>query len=486
MEDIETLCKTTYLKRGFLVVHSLPLNPIHQHLTNIFAKETRNPMSSIVDSTMSELETLFSFKSDPCGFFVKLLHKGDLVLLNPKSKKPAYVVNSPEFIQEILVNKDSSFRKGRISKVMRRTIGDGLLTSEKNEHHRQRRYVQPAFYKERIEAYARIVVEKTLQLVERIEDGQVVSMDEALMQLTLSVITRTMFATDVEAQKAELANAVNITIEHTARTLMSPFILPMSIPTLGNIKHQRAIRTLEKMVFNVIGEAKRNPERYHMTLLGMMLDTRDEAGTPLPDHEIRDQMMTMLLAGHETTANLLSWVFYLLDREQDALAKLQHEADQTDWTRVSPFEAYRSFQWIPQVMNETLRLYPPAWIINREAEGELELLGENFPADSTFVICPYAIHRNKQVFEDALSFRPERFAGGAEAQWPRFAYFPFGGGGRGCIGSNFAMMEASLILAVLSQSFSFRSLKKKTVKPEPLVSLRIKNGLRMTAHRRKL
>ncbi|AEI43995.1 cytochrome P450 [Paenibacillus mucilaginosus] len=440
-------------------------------------------MSSIQGIRTSRLRNFFAFQRDPLGFMVELLHEGELVSLRTSRTRPTFIVNSPRFIQSILVSQEASFRKGRSSDVLRRTLGDGLLTTEKETHSVQKRYMQPAFYKERIQAYAETVRELTREAADRIRPGQTVALHDELMQLTLAIIAKTMFGADVDELKAELAAAVNDTIERTAKTLFSPLVLPLSYPTPGNRVHRRAIRTLEEMVYAVLDDASRTPEKYRSTLLGMLLDTTDGEGNPLPREEIRDQMMTMLLAGHETTANLLTWVLYSLGREPEVAAELYRELDGLHGTPMSAFEAYRRFTFLPKVVQEALRLYPPAWMILRESEEKVVLHGEAFPAGSTFLISPYAIHRNGEVFEEPLAFRPHRFDGG-ESAWPRFAYFPFGGGVRGCIGSNFAMMEASLILSGLCRSLHFEPLDDAPAVPEPLVSLRIRGGLRMRAVQR--
>ncbi|MFD2613930.1 cytochrome P450 [Paenibacillus gansuensis] len=444
-------------------------------------------MTRIVDIPSSRTANFFRFQRDPLGFLVDTLQLGEVVSLRTSSFRPTYIVNSPEFVQEILVNKDEAFRKGRSTAVLRRTIGEGLLTSEGSLHQHQKRYLMPVFYKERIQTYADIVVEETLALAEQLQDGETVPMHETMMQLTLGIIARTMFQTELEEAKAELANAVDDTIRLTAKTLFSPLIIPFAVPTPKNTRHKRAIRTLETMVYDVIARTKRDSEAYADTMLGLLMDTRTEAGEPLPDEEIRDQMMTMLLAGHETTANALVWAWHSLAQQPQAESRLHMEADEVQGTSgdsLRGFDLYRQLPYAKQVVQETLRLYPPAWIILREAGQQVELQGETFPENSSFLISPYAMHRNNKVFGDAAAFRPERFEEGLPA-WPRFAYFPFGGGARGCIGSQFAMVEAVLILSTLAGKFRFTEVEGQgEAEPEPLVSLRIKNGRSMKVHRR--
>ncbi|ANE46909.1 pyridine nucleotide-disulfide oxidoreductase [Paenibacillus swuensis] len=434
----------------------------------------------VVDIPSSRMANFLGFQRDPLGFLVDTLPLGEVVSLRTSAFRPTFIVNSPDFVQEILVTQDAAFRKGRSTNVLRRTIGEGLLTSEHHTHRQQKRYLMPVFYKERIQSYANIVVEETEKLADQLREDVPVPMHETMMQLTLGIIARTMFHTELAEEKAELAEAVDDTIRQTAKTLFSPLILPLAVPTAGNRKHKKAIRTLERMVYDVIAKAKERPEVYTDSMLGLLLDTKDESGEPLPDEEIRDQMMTMLLAGHETTANAMGWAWYGLEQNPEAAERLRAELASVDGTGdASAYDLYRELPYAKQVIQETLRLYPPAWMILRETEQAVEMLGESFPANSSFLISPYAIHRNEHVFADAAAFRPERFDQGLNA-WPRFAYFPFGGGSRGCIGSQFAMLEAVLILSTLARRFKFVSVEGQgTAIPEPLVSLRIKNGREM-------
>ncbi|WP_240420213.1 cytochrome P450 [Paenibacillus periandrae] len=440
--------------------------------------EEATTISRVTEIEKSQLQVFMAFQKDPLHLLVSVLHDGDMVYLGNGRKRPAYIVNSPEFVHEILVSKDAFFVKGRSSSVLSRTLGDGLLTSEHEQHQKQRQYMQPVFYKERIQSYAQIVLREAEAFANRLTEGQTISISDTMMELTLTVIAQTMFATDLENRKSELAAAVNDTIERSARTLFSPFIMPLGMPTPGNIVHRRAIRTLEMMVYEVINDAQNHPEKYHLSLLGLLMDTRATNGEGIPIEEMRNQMMTMLLAGHETTANLLTWIWYSLGEHPEVEAKFHKELESVELTEGSAMEQYRKLTYTNQIIQEALRLYPPAWTILREAEREVTMLGETFAPHSSFLISPYSIHRNGNVFEDPLAFRPERFAEGA-GFWPRFAYFPFGGGSRSCIGSNFAMMEATLILAAVGKRFRFRRTNSLPVQPEPLVSLRIKSGLNM-------
>ncbi|WP_158602378.1 cytochrome P450 [Cohnella endophytica] len=439
-------------------------------------------LTRVVDIQKSRMANFLRFRKDPLGFLVDALPLGDVVSLRTSAFQPTYIVNSPDFIQELLVHEEENLRKGRSSSVLRRTVGDGLLTTEQEEHRRQKRYMMPTFYKERIQTYARIVTEETERVADGLKAGEPVAMHDLMMRLTLGIISRSLFNTELDEEKAKLADAVDVTIRQSAGTIFSPIIWPFALPTPGNIRLKKAIGTLEALIFGAIAAARQAPERYADTMLGLLMDTKDEEGQPIPDQEIRDQMMTMLLAGHETTANALVWAWYALEREPQAERRLHEEVDalrskeRASGEPLPAYDRYRQLTYTKQVVQETLRLYPPAWAILRETEREIEMLGERFERNSSFLISPYAIHRNAEVFGDAGAFRPERFDEGI-SQWPKFAYFPFGGGSRGCIGSQFALMEAGLILSTLAERFRFVSAQGQGEgEPEPLVSLRLKNG----------
>lgn len=440
-------------------------------------------MSRVKEVSTSRLQNYLDFRQDPIAFFLRMLHEGDIVSLRT-GFQPTYVVNSPDFVREILVTKDAFFKKGRTDKVLRRTITNGLLTARKEDHKHQRSYYQPIFYKERLQHYARTIVEETNRLKESLEKSASCVIDDEMMQLTLQIIAKVMFATDVEERKKQLADAVSDTIEQTAQTLYTPVILPMAIPTKGNNIHKQAIDTLEDMIYGVIKEAKENPEPYKMTMVGLLLDTVSSGGKPITDEEIRDQMMTMLLAGHETSANLVTWIFYALSKNPEVEKRFHEEIDNID-LEASPFDLYSKLSYTQQIIKEGLRMYPPAWLIYRESEGEVELLGETFKKGSTFMICTYAMHRNEAYFSQPEVFNPDRFAEESGEEHPNFAYVPFGGGSRSCIGSRFAMMETTLILAMLGKTFTFSLEDTPSVLPDPLVSLRVKDGLKMNVQKRK-
>lgn len=429
-------------------------------------------MVIVQDIDTPRLQNYLEFVRDPITFFMRVQPLGDVISLKT-GVSPTYVVNSPEAIREILIRQDRSFVKGRTTTVLQRTVGEGVLTTEGERHAKQKKYIQPAFYKEALENYAHAIVDETEKVAERLRKEDEVDIHTVMMRLTLSIITRTMFSTDVSAEEKELAEAVTTTIEQSVKILFSPVMIPASVPTKANREHRQAIRTLEAMIEDVLVASKEHPEWFEGTLLGMMKATTDEEGNPLSDKEVRDQMMTMLLAGHETTANLLGWIVAEVARHPEVEHRLKDELN-TAALEGNPFDWMRELPYTQQIIEEGLRLYPPAWLIYRELNEPVEMFGKMFKKGSTFMICPYAVHRNEDVFPVPEAFDPERFAEGTK--YSPFSYFPFGGGSRSCLGSRFAMLEATLILAVLYKNFSFQNIRPHAPVAEPLISLRIKDG----------
>ena len=438
-------------------------------------------MVTVEDISTPRLKNYLEFVRDPIGFFTRVQPLGDVISLKT-GVSPTFVVNSPEAIREILIRQDQSFIKGRTTTVLQRTVGEGLLTTEGERHAKQKKYIQPAFYKDSLERYAYAIIEETEKVVARLENEKEVDIHNVMMRLTLSIITRTMFSTDVSTEEKELADAVTTTIEQSVKILFSPVMIPASVPTKANLKHKEAIETLEAMIDDVLVAAKEHPEWFEGTLLGMMMAVTDEEGNPISDKEVRDQMMTMLLAGHETTANLLGWIIAEIAGYSKVEQRLMEELETAELTG-NPFNWMRELPYTQQIIEEGLRLYPPAWLIYRELAEPVEMFGRTFKKGSTFMICPYAVHRNEEVFPDPETFDPHRFAPGNK--YSPFSYFPFGGGSRSCIGSRFAMLEATLILKVLYKNFSFHNIRPRAPEPEPLISLRIKDGWPIRVEKRR-
>ncbi|ARD47737.1 hypothetical protein SporoP33_05530 [Sporosarcina sp. P33] len=353
-------------------------------------------MVKVQDIDTSRIQNYLEFVRDPIRFFTRVQPLGDVISLKT-GMSPTFVVNSPEAVREILIRQDQSFIKGRTTTVLQRTVGEGLLTTEGERHNKQKKYVQPAFYKDALESYAYAIVDEAEKAAARLEEKREYDIHNVMMRLTLSIITRTMFSADVSAEEKKLADAVTATIEQSVKILFSPVMIPAAFPTKTNQRHKEAISTLEAMIGDVLTAAKKHPQWFDGTLLGMMMEVTDEEGNVLSDKEVRDQMMTMLLAGHETTANLLGWLFAEIAAHPEVEERLSEELTTAELAG-NPFHWMSKLPYTQQIIEEGLRLYPPAWLIYRELKEPLEMFGKSFKKGSTFMICPYSIHRNEEVF----------------------------------------------------------------------------------------
>jgi cytochrome P450 len=302
------------------------------------------------------------------------------------------------------------------------------------------------------------------------------------MELTLEIVAKTLFDADVRGKAGEVGEALEVAMDRFASQGSIVRMLDNFLPTPGRIRYQRAVRRLEEIIYRFIDE-HRQSGRDAGDLLSMLLAARDEDGSQMSDRQLRDEVMTIFLAGHETTALALSWTFYLLALNPGTERKLMAELDQLSGKAPGISDLGR-LSYTERVIKEAMRLYPPAWSIGREAIEECEIGGYNLPPGTQVYMIQWTMHRNPRYFEDPEEFRPERWTEDFEKRLPRFAYFPFGGGPRLCIGNSFAIMEAVLILATIAQRFKLTLAPAQTITPWPSVTLRPKTGIRMRLDRR--
>lgn len=422
------------------------------------------------------------FRRDPLDFLLSSAASGDLIQLPSVTGVPTFIVHHPEVVRAALATHESSVVKGKSGRILGYTLGSGLLTSEGPLHLAQRRYLQPAFHAKVIADGTEKMAHLAVRHVESWLDGQPRNLSEALLDLTLDIVFETLFGVSVGEHRQSLHELIEETIVYSTKQLLSAITLPRFVPTPSVRRHVRAVHRLRSIAATVLVEAKRKLETaggVPENALQFMVCARDEDGQPLSDSELIDHISTFIIGGHETTANLLSWVVYLLDQhpavqrvaraEVDALGAA---ADVATWTadgRQTPF--------LRQVLRETLRLYPPAWTILRETTEPLEVEGILLPAKASLILSPYCLHRNPKYFDHPEAFLPERFAGTEEPPWPKFAYIPFGAGGRTCIGNTYAQLEASIVLGVLLQKAEWAVQRPEDVVADPSVSLRVRRGL---------
>jgi len=394
-----------------------------------------------------------------------------------------YFLNHPELIEAVLVRNYQNFLKDKVLQNSRWFFGDGLLTSERDVWKKQRQLCQPAFHRERVATYGKLMTDYAEDLLRSWHHGEEVDVHQEMMELTLRIVVRALFAVEAEAT-SQVSDALNVVMRNIsgARMIMPP-ILRM-LPTPGMFKFRGAVEQLNKTVYRIIA-FRRQEQHDSGDLLSMLMRTRSENGEQMSDEQLRDEVMTFLLAGHETTALALSWTWYLLSRHPEVERKLHDELDSVLGGRVPELSDLPNLTYTDKVIKESLRLYPPAWSLARTVLKDFDLGNYRIPAGANVVMSQWVIHRDPRFFADPDRFDPDRWNGDALTKLPKFAYFPFGGGPRQCIGASFATMEALLLLATIGRRFEVRIDKDQEVTPTPSFTLRPKNGIAATLVQRR-
>jgi cytochrome P450 len=432
---------------------------------------------------------LLSLRRNRLGFLSQLAREyGDLVYFQ-LGPQPVFLLNHPDYIRDVLVTHHKNFMKGEGLQRAKRLLGEGLLTSEGEFHLRQRRMMQPAFHRQRIAGYASTMVEYTERTSQRWQNGATVDVAREMMHLTLAIAGKTLFDADVEGEADEIGNALSDAMAQF-NNLMLPFAqLLERLPLPSMRKFQQARERLDATIYRMIEERRRSGEgqlEERGDLLSMLIAARDEEGdgTGMTDEQLRDEAMTIFLAGHETTANALTWTWYLLSQHPAVEAELQAEVDAVLSGRLPTAEDYPRLRYTEMVVAEAMRLYPPAWIIGRRALNDYRLNGYHVPARSILLMSQFITHHDARWFPEPDRFDPLRWTPEAKETRPKFSYYPFGGGNRVCIGEQFAWMEGVLVLATLAQRWRLRLVAGHPVELQPIVTLRPKHGMPMVLERR--
>ena len=393
----------------------------------------------------------------------------------------SFLINKPEYIEHVLLTNQRNYRKSDfLRRILGPLLGDGLLISEGEFWRRQRRIAAPAFHARRVAEFVGAMTSCTQATLARWRDmSGPLDLAAEMLELTLDIVARTMFSTDVGGEIASLRRLTDVVVALRPSTL-DLLGLPGWIPRPQPAAYRRAIAEFEALVARFLAE-RRGDGRDRGDLLSMLLAARDpETGEGMSDKQLRDEILTILLAGHETVANALTWTWYLLARHPEAEARLHHELDRVLGGRAPCFADLAELEWTRMVIEEALRLYPPAHTITRTAIGEDFVGGVRVPAGASVTISTYVTHRNPNLWDDPERFDPERFAPEAVARRHRFAYLPFGGGPRICIGNGLALVEAKAILATIAQRYRVRLVPGHIVEPIGLVTLRARNGVQVT------
>ena len=396
-----------------------------------------------------------------------------------------FLFSHPDLIRDVLVTNGRNFHKSRGLERAKRLLGNGLLTSEGEFHLRQRRLAQPAFHKHRIASYAVTMSDYAARTSERWRDRQTLDMHTEMMRLTLGIVARTLFDADVENEAAEIGEALTRAFE-SFNFAMLPFTEYLEKLPLPSVRRFNSARdTLDRTIYRMIDERRLSGEDKGdlLSMLLMATDTEGDGGG-MSDLQLRDEALTIFLAGHETTANALTWTWYLLSQHPQVEATLHAEIDAALNGRVPAYDDMPSLPYTRMVLAESMRLYPPAWAIGRRALESFDARGFTIPKRSVVLMSQYIVHRDARFFPNPERFDPDRWKPEAVAQRPKFSYFPFGGGNRVCIGEQFAWMEGVLLIAALAQKWRMRLVSGHPVEVQPLITLRPRHGMRMFLEKR--
>ncbi|HEV3082020.1 MAG TPA: cytochrome P450 [Gemmataceae bacterium] len=419
---------------------------------------------------------LAEFRRDSLGFITHCAREyGDIVSLKLGPKR-VYLLNHPDLIEQVLVTQNRNFIKHFITRLLQRILGEGLLNSEADIWLRQRRLAQPAFHRSRIEAYGRVMVEFTENMLRTWKEGESRDIHVEFMRLALGIVAKTLLNADAGGEANTVASALEFLLKDFLYRWETLLPVPRWVPTPHNLRCKRARRSLEGTIYKYIRQG-RAAGVDRGDLLSMLLQVRDEDGSGMSDLQLRDQVMTLFLAGHETTANSLSWTWYLLAQHPEVEAKLTKELQDVLGGRPPTVADLPRLRYTDYVVCESMRLYPPVFAFGREALQACTLGGYEIPAGATVIMSQWIMHRHPRYFDNPEEFHPDRWANGLLQRISKYVYFPFGGGPRICIGNTFAMMEASLVLATLAQHYRFTLLPEPPVVPWPAVTLRPRHGI---------
>jgi cytochrome P450 len=391
------------------------------------------------------------------------------------------IVNHPAHVKRVLQDKDHNYTKSGTPDLMmlKPMLGEGLMTSDGDSWLWQRHLIQPGFHRERIESFARVMTGATSAMFERwqkFEDSaQPLEVVAEMSRLTLNIVAAALFTTDISDEGDDFSHCVDV---------MNEFMANFDPRDLARLRQFNDAQTaLDKVVLRIVGERRRSQEDAG-DLLSMLMSAYDErTGEGMSDHQLRDQIFTLLMAGHETTAKSLAWTLYLLDQNPDAAVRLRAELGATLGGRTPTYQDLSNLPYTWMVIQEAMRIYPPVWLVSRLCRAEDVIGGYLIPSGTLVIVSPYTMHRHKEFWDEPETFRPERFNPEACAARPPFAYLPFSGGPRQCVGRAFATVETQLVLAMIMQRFTLRLVSDHRVEPEALVTLRPRHGLPMTIER---
>ncbi len=434
------------------------------------------------------VRNFFTFRRDATTFLQHLAEKyGDVVYFK-MGPQHVFFLNHPDLVKDVLVTRNDCFVKGRALQRAKRLLGEGLLTSEGEFHRRQKRLALPAFHRQRIATYGRVMTAYGERIISEWRDGVTLDMSEEMMRLTLAIVGKTLFDADVERDAKDVGEALS-----TIMSLFDAMLLPFSeylekLPLPQTRRFEKARDKLDAIIYKII-EERRSSGLDRGDLLSMLLlaqeDEEGKVSEQMTDEQVRDEVMTLFLAGHETTANAMTWTWYLLSQNTEAEKCFHSEVDEVLGERLPTVDDVARLKYTEMVLAESMRLYPPAWALGRLAVKDFQLDGYTIPAGSLILLSQFVMHRDERFFPEAERFLPERWAAAEREARPQYSYFPFGGGPRRCIGESFAWMEGVLLLATIARKWRMRLAPNHRVELQPVITLRPKHGMRMIVERRR-
>lgn len=422
---------------------------------------------------------------DPFRFLERAADRADLVRVHFLHQH-AVVAHDPAFIQHVLQQSPRLYTKSRNYHGMKKVVGEGLLTSEGELWKRQRKLAQPAFHHAKLRGIARTMVSATEDMLARWrtwDEGRAFDLHEEMMRVTLRIAGLSLVGADLDGEAREIGDALDVILPWVNGIIQEPLRPPLWVPTRDNRAVKSALETLDRIVYRVVEERRRSdPEHHREDLLAMLMSAVDDEGG-MSDRQLRDEIMTAVLAGHETTANALAWTGMLLARHPEWGARVRREAIDVLGDRAPRVEDLARLELCERVVSESMRLYPPAWEFEREAIADDVAAGWRIPKGTVIMIAPWTLHRHPRFWDEPARFDPDRFLPERAAGRPRYVYLPFGDGPRVCIGKAFAMMEAKLMLAMMARDVRFELEPGAHVRPEPSVTLRARDGVPMRFRR---
>jgi cytochrome P450 len=425
---------------------------------------------------------LVDFKNDPMGLLERCARDhGDIVRLHFFTR-PVYLLSHPDYVDQVLGKQQHNFAITRAPKDAGGIFGNGMFTTSGAEWRRSRRAAQPAFNHNKVPTYGELIVSETNRWTERWRDGETRNLHKEMVHLTLGIVARLLFDADISEDLTEFSASLDLIREHYWLwwTRLSS-LLPVAIPTRANLGIQRAFRSLDEVACRITRD--HSPDSGD-NLLSFFRDAAGPRGNPRAERQLRDDAMTLLVTGYETTAAALAWCWYLIATHPEAEHKLEDELDSVLGERQPAFADLGSLSYARMVAFESMRLYPPAWALNRIAVEKCEIGGYPIPKGASVLMSQWVIHRDSRFFESPEEFRPERWDGDLAARLPKYAYFPFGGGQRTCIGREFAILQLLLTLVTVARKFRFRLTTGSPVEREASIILRPKGGLPMVIRQR--